>query len=303
MPAIAGETPSVSPRLLDSRSIGPYDVSASRPPPVCGEGYEPMPRFAANLSMMFTEVPFLDRFAAAANAGFRGVEFLFPYDFPAAEIKERLEQHRLQMVLFNMPPGDWSAGDRGLACDPASISLCQDGVGLAIAYAQALGCRQIHMMAGLRPRGVSDEKMLETYLGNLRFAGKELAVHGFRLLIEAINTRDIPGFYLNTSRQAFDLMHYANVPNLFFQYDAYHMQIMEGNLAATLKRHLGQIGHIQVANPPGRHEPDNGEINYPFVFGWLDQIGYSGWIGCEYRPAGTTEDGLGWARQYLAEGV
>jgi hydroxypyruvate isomerase len=257
-----------------------------------------VPKFAANLSMMFTELPFLERFGAAARSGFRGVEFLFPYEFTIAQIKERLETHELQMVLFNMPPGDWAAGDRGLACDPARIGQCQDGVFRAIEYATALGCGQVHLMAGLRPRGVGDEAMRETYIANLRFCGKALADHGLRLMMEAINTRDVPGFYLTTSRQAFDLMHDANVPNLFFQFDAYHMQIMEGDLATTLKKRLDRIGHIQVANPPNRHEPDNGEINYPFLFDWLDTIGYEGWIGCEYRPAGKTEDGLSWFATY-----
>ena len=249
--------------------------------------------------MMFTEVPFLERFARAANAGFRGVEFLFPYEFPAATIKEQLDRHNLTMVLFNMPPGDWGAGDRGLACDPARAGLCRDSVFKAIEYATALGCTHIHMMAGLKPRGVNDEAMRETYLANLQHAGQALGELGITLLMEAINTRDVPGFYLNTSRQAFDLMHYANVPNLRFQFDAYHMQIMEGDLATTLKRHLAEIGHIQIANPPNRHEPDSGEINYPFLFEWIDGLGYNGWIGCEYRPKGRTEDGLAWVKRYL----
>jgi hydroxypyruvate isomerase len=257
-----------------------------------------MPRFAANLSMMFNEVPFLERFGAAAKAGFRGVEFLFPYDFPAADIREQLDKHGLTMVLFNMPPGNWAAGDRGLACDPGAVQQCRDGVGKAVDYAIALGCRQIHLMAGLRPRGVSDEAMRDTYLANLRFAAQALARHDLRLLIEAINTRDIPGFYLTSSRQAFDLMHYAAMPNIWFQYDVYHMQIMEGDLTWTLRAHLDRIGHLQIADPPRRHEPGTGEINYPFLFNVLDELGYRGWVGCEYRPAGKTEDGLGWFKQW-----
>jgi hydroxypyruvate isomerase len=258
-----------------------------------------MPKLNANLSMMFNEVGFIDRFAAAARAGFRGVEFLFPYDYPAAQIREQLDRHKLEMVLFNMPPGDFSAGDRGLACDPARISEFQAGVGKALEYASALACKQLHVMAGLKPRGVNEQTMGETYIANLQFAGKELAKHGIRMLIEAINTRDIPGFYLNYSRQAFDIMHYAAVPNLFFQYDIYHMQIMEGDLAPTIEKNLSKIGHMQLADTPGRHEPGTGEINYPFLFRHLDKIGYRGWIGCEYRPAGKTEDGLGWAKPYL----
>ncbi|MFN0041427.1 MAG: 2-oxo-tetronate isomerase [Burkholderiales bacterium] len=258
-----------------------------------------MPRLNANLSMMFNEVGFLERFGAAARAGFRGVEFLFPYEFPAAQIREQLDRHKLEMVLFNMPPGDFAAGDRGLACDPSKIGEFQEGVGKAVAYATALGCRQLHVMAGLKPRGINEQTMRETYLANLRFAGKELAKNGIRLLIEAINTRDIPGFYLNYSRDAIDILHYADVPNLYFQYDIYHMQIMEGDLAQTIARHLPKIGHMQLADTPGRHEPGTGEIHYPFLLNHIDKIGYQGWIGCEYRPAGKTEDGLGWAKPYL----
>jgi hydroxypyruvate isomerase len=179
------------------------------------------------------------------------------------------------------------------------VSLFQQGVAKALEYAQALGCRQIHCMAGLKPRGVSEDKMRETYLGNLQFAGRELGKLGITLLIEAINTRDIPGFYLNYSRQAFDVMHYANVPNLKFQYDIYHMQIMEGDLAPTIEKGLEKIGHMQLADTPGRHEPGTGEINYDYLLPFIDKIGYQGWIGCEYRPGGKTEDGLAWARRYL----
>ena len=258
-----------------------------------------MPKFNANLSMMFNEVGFLERFGVAAKAGFRGVEFLFPYDFPAAQIREQLDKHKLQMVLFNMPPGDFAAGDRGLACDPAKIGQFQDNIGTTLEYAKALGANQIHCMAVLKPRGVGEDKMRETYIANLQFAGRELAKQNLKLLIEAINTRDIPGFYLNYSRQAFDIMHYADLPNLLFQYDIYHMQIMEGDLATTVEKNLAKIGHMQLADTPGRHEPGTGEINYPFLFQFFDRIGYKGWIGCEYRPAGNTEAGLGWLKPYL----
>jgi hydroxypyruvate isomerase len=258
-----------------------------------------MPRFAANLSMMFNEVPFLDRFGAAARAGFRGVEFLFPYEHAADQVAEQLRRHNLTMVLFNMPAGNWAGGDRGLACDPASVQACKDGVGLALDYAKALDCRQLHLMAGLKPRGVSDQAMRDAYVSNVRFAASALARHGLTLLVEAINTRDIPGFYLTTSRQAFDLMREAGASNIRFQYDAYHMQIMEGDLATTLKTHLDRIGHIQIADPPARHEPGTGEINYSFLFDWIDRLGYKGWIGCEYRPAGRTEDGLGWLEKWM----
>jgi hydroxypyruvate isomerase len=258
-----------------------------------------MPKLNANLSMMFNEVEFTNRFAAAARAGFKGVEFLFPYAYDKQQLAEVARGHTLQVVLFNMPPGDFDAGDRGLACDPARTTEFQAGVGKAIDYALALGCKQLHCMAGLKPRGVNEEKMRETYIDNLRFAGRELARHGLTLLIEAINTRDIPGFYLNTSRQAFDIMHYAAVPNLKFQYDIYHMQIMQGDLAPTIEKHLDEIGHMQLADTPGRHEPGTGEINYPYLFAHIDKVGYQGWIGCEYRPAGNTEAGLGWAKAYL----
>jgi hydroxypyruvate isomerase len=197
-----------------------------------------MPNFNANLSMMFNEVDFMDRFAAAAKAGFKGAEFLFPYAYDKDQLAEVTRKNDLAVILFNTPPGDWNAGDRGLACDPGRVGEFQEGVGKAIEYALALSCKQIHCMAGLRPRGVNEENMRETYIANLRFAGQALAKHGLRLLIEAINTRDIPGFYLNTSRQAFDMMHYAQVPNLSFQYDIYHMQIMEGDLAPTIEKNL-----------------------------------------------------------------
>ena len=258
-----------------------------------------MPRFAANLTMMFNEVPFLERFGAARRAGFQGVEFLFPYDFPADAIRAELHRHELTMALFNMPAGDWAKGDRGLACHPNAVQQCRDGLRAAVEYAEALGCRQLHLMAGIRPAGASEEAMRETYLANVRYAAKELAARGMTLLVEAINTRDLPGFYVNTSRQALELMDAAGEPNVRFQYDVYHMQIMEGDLAKTLERHIARIGHIQIADPPARHEPGTGEINYPFLFDRIDRLGYSGWIGCEYKPTGRTEDGLGWMRKWI----
>ena len=258
-----------------------------------------MPKFAANLTMLYNEVDFLDRFAAAARDGFAGVEFLFPYAYDKNQLAELAQKSKLQVILFNMPPGDWNAGDRGVACDPARHSEFQDNVGKAIEYARALGCKQIHLMAGLKPRGVNEEQMREAYIKNIRFAGQELAKHNLTVLIEAINPRDIPGFYLNTSRQAIDIIHYANVPNLAFQYDIYHMQIVEGDLAPTIEKHLAKIGHMQLADTPSRHEPGTGEINYTFLFQHIDKVGYQGWIGCEYRPAGNTEAGLGWLKPYL----
>jgi len=257
-----------------------------------------MPKFCANLSMMFNEVDFLDRFAAAAKAGFRAVEFLFPYAYPRNQLVEIMNKANVEVVLFNMPPGDWNAGDRGIACDPNRMGEFQEGVGKAIEYTEALKCRQVHAMAGIKPRGVNDDKMREVYVANLQFAARAVAKHGLTLLIEAINTRDIPAFYLNYSRQAFDVMHYVAEPNLRFQYDIYHMQIMEGDLAPTIEKHIASIGHMQLADTPGRHEPGTGEINYGFLFKHIDKVGYEGWIGCEYRPAATTEAGLGWLRLY-----
>ena len=258
-----------------------------------------MPRFAANLSMIFNEVPFLERFAAARSAGFDAVEFLFPYAHDERQLADVARAAGVEVVLFNMPPGDWDAGERGIACQPARVSEFQDGIGEAVRYASALGCRRIHAMAGLRPRGVAEEAIRETYVANLRLAAAELARRGMTLLVEAINTRDIPGYYLTSTRQAFDVMREVGMPNLLFQFDVYHVQIMEGDLAPKLEANLRLIGHVQIADTPGRHEPGTGEINYPFLFQHLDRIGYEGTIGCEYRPLTTTEAGLAWARPFL----
>ena len=260
-----------------------------------------MPRFDANLSMLFAEVPFLDRFAAAAAAGFEGVEFLFPYAHEAERLADVIRASGLGLVAFNMPPGDWDRGDRGLACDPRRRAEFQDGVAASIAYARALACARVHCMAGLRPRDADDDLVRATYVANVRFAAGELAKHGLTLLVEAINTRDIPGFYVTTSHQAFALIEEVGAPNVRFQCDLYHLQIMEGDLAHTLETRRDGIGHVQIADTPGRHEPGTGEINYPFLFQHLDRIGYQGWIGCEYRPLTTTAAGLGWVRPYLKE--
>ena len=261
-----------------------------------------MPKFAANLSMMFNEVEFLDRFAAAAEAGFTGVEYLFPYAWDQTELAERLSKAGLTQVLFNMPPGDWDAGERGLAILPKRVEEFRAGVGIAIDYAKALGCTQLHAMAGLAPEGADPAELRKTYVENLRYAADQAGGAGIRVLIEAINTRDMPGFYLNTSRQALEIIDEVGSENLFFQYDIYHMQVMEGDLAPTLEAHLGKIAHLQLADTPGRHEPGTGEINYPFLFGHLDRIGYDGWIGCEYKPATTTAEGLGWFAPYKNNG-
>jgi len=258
-----------------------------------------MPRFAANLTMLFNEVPFLDRFERAAQAGFQAVEFLFPYAWPAEEIRQRLDANGLQLVLHNLPAGDWDAGERGIACHPDRVEEFRAGVGRAVAYAQALGVGQLNCLAGKAPAGVPDAVLRSTFVANLRYAASELAAAGLKLLVEPINTFDIPGFYLNRTEQAIALLDEVGAANAFVQYDLYHAQRMEGELTATLRKHLARIAHIQLADNPGRNEPGTGEINYAFLFAELDRIGYSGWIGCEYKPATTTEAGLGW-RQRLA---
>ena len=257
-----------------------------------------MPKFAANLTMLFNELPFLDRFEAAAKADFKAVEFLFPYAWPAQEIKQRLDAHGLTLVLHNLPAGNWEAGERGIACHPDRVEEFRAGVATAISYAKALGVGQLNCLAGKAPADVSQTMLRETLVANLRFAAAELKQAGLRLLIEPINTFDIPGFYLTGTAQAVALLDEVGADNAFVQYDIYHAQRMEGELAATMQKQLGRIGHIQLADNPGRNEPGTGEINYPFLFAHLDRIGYDGWIGCEYKPATTTQAGLGW-RQAL----
>ena len=258
-----------------------------------------MPNFAANLTMMFNEVDFLDRFGAAASAGFKGVEYLFPYDYEPAQLAELLERHNLAQVLHNLPAGDWAAGERGIACHPDRVAEFQEGVGKAIEYATALNCPQVNCLAGVAPEGVSAEDMDATLVSNLSYAAEQLAAAGVRLVIEPINTIDIPGFTLNYPEQARDLIERVGSDNLFLQHDLYHMQIMQGDLARNIERNMDIIRHIQIADNPGRHEPGSGEINYPYLFNYLDEIGYDGWIGCEYVPATTTTEGLDWLNPYL----
>ena len=258
-----------------------------------------MPKFSANLSMLFTELPFLDRFGAAANAGFDAVEFLFPYAWTAQEIKQRLDMHGLQLVLHNLPAGDWEAGERGIACHPDRVEEFRDGVARAIDYAKALGVGQLNCLAGKAPAGVSEDRLRQTFVDNLTYAAAQLKQAGLKLLIEPINSVDIPGFYLTRTTQAAAMLVEVGADNAFIQYDIYHAQRMEGELAETMQKYLPRIGHIQLADNPGRNEPGTGEINYPFLFAHLDRMGYDGWIGCEYKPATTTRAGLGW-RQTLA---
>jgi hydroxypyruvate isomerase len=258
-----------------------------------------MPKFCANLTLLFNEAPFLDRFERAAKQGFDGVEYLFPYAYPKAQLAEKLAAHELQQILHNMPAGDWEQGSRGIACLPDRVGEFQDGVGKTIEYATALGCKQVNCLAGIAPAGIDPECCKRTLVDNLAFAAPRLAQAGIRLLIEPINTRDIPGFFLTTTRQALEILAEVRSDNLFVQYDIYHMQIMEGDLARTIEANLARIAHMQLADNPGRNEPGTGEINYPFLFDFIDRLGYRGWIGCEYKPKTTTDAGLGWIRPYL----
>jgi hydroxypyruvate isomerase len=253
-----------------------------------------VPRFAANLTMLFSELPFLDRFAAAKAAGFSGVEYLFPYDFDKADLREQLDEHGLTQVLHNLPAGNWGAGERGIATLPERVDEFRDGVARAIDYAKALDCRQLNCLVGIAPREADPFELNEVLVGNLRFAADALAKERIRLLVEPINTLDIPGFFLNRTEQAVQLIADVRSSNLFIQYDIYHMQVMEGDIARTVQKHLPRIAHIQLADNPGRNEPGTGEINYPFLFRHLDTIGYRGWVGCEYKPRTTTVEGLGW---------
>ena len=253
-----------------------------------------MPKFAANLTLLFNEHAFLDRFAAAAEAGFKGVEYLFPYAWPAAQLAEALQANALVQVLHNLPPGDWDAGERGIACHPDRVGEFQDGVGRGIDYALALGCPQLNCLAGIRPEGVDPERALATFIDKLGFAAAALDAAGLKLLIEPINHFDIPSFFLTRTEQAAQIVAAVGAENLFIQYDIYHAQRMEGELANTLSRYLPMIGHMQLADTPGRHEPGTGEINFPFLFRHIDALGYTGWIGCEYKPLADTVSGLSW---------
>ena len=259
-----------------------------------------MPKFCANLTLLYNEHEFLERFGAASRAGFKGVEYLFPYDYDKHQLAELLNSHNLEQVLHNLPAGDWTNGERGIACHPDRVNEFQASVEKAIAYATALECKQVNCLAGLAPANVAPEKLRETFVNNLKFAAPLFKAAGIKLLIEPINSiRDMPGFYLNHTQQALDIIADTGSDNLFVQYDIYHMQIMEGDLASTIVKNLAMIPHMQLADNPGRHEPGTGEINYEFLFEFIDKIGYTGWIGCEYKPLTTTDAGLSWARPYF----
>jgi len=257
-----------------------------------------MPRFSANISMLFTEDAFLNRFALARVGGFKAVEFLFPYGFDKEEIKSHLDTYALKLVLHNLPAGDWDAGERGIACHPDRVAEFRAGVDQAIDYATFLNVGQVNCLAGRAPEGVDAKVLRDTFVSNLSYAAEQLKKAKLKLLIEPINTYDIPGFYLSRTQQAIDIMDEVGADNLFLQYDIYHAQRMEGELANTIQKHLLRIGHIQLADNPGRNEPGTGEINYDFLLGFLDRIGYQGWIGCEYKPLKNTAAGLHWKEKY-----
>jgi hydroxypyruvate isomerase len=255
-----------------------------------------MPQFAANLTMLFNESPFMERFEKAAQSGFKAVEFLFPYAFSAQDIKQKLEENNLKLVLHNLPAGDWDAGERGIACLPDRVTEFEAGVTKAIEYAKELGVKQLNCLAGKIPAGADLDLIRKTFVANLRYASAELKKVNIKLLIEPINTFDIPGFYLSKTLQAVEILNEVGSDNLFIQYDIYHAQRMEGELFKTLEANLTKIAHIQLADNPGRNEPGTGEINYVNLFQFIDRIGYTGWIGCEYKPASNTEAGLTWIK-------
>ncbi len=257
-----------------------------------------MPRFSANLSLLYAEHDFLGRFAAARADGFAAVEFQFPYAYDKLELAEKARAEGLEVVLFNLPAGDWAAGERGIACHSARIGEFQDGVGLAIEYAGAMGCTRMNCLAGISPSDENKERSRQTLIENLRFAAFALKRAGIELVMEAVNTRDVPGFFVATTQAALALLKDADSDNLRLQYDIYHAQVMEGDLARTLQENLANIGHIQLADNPGRHEPGTGEINFPFLFRHLDTIGYEGWVGCEYLPLTLASSGLDWIKPW-----
>lgn len=257
-----------------------------------------MLKFSANLTLLFTEVDFLDRFERAAAAGFKGVEFTFPYAWEPELLAEKLARYNLKQVLHNLPAGNWDVGERGIALFPQRVAEYRDGLRLAIRYAKALNCPRLNCLAGVAPQNISEKAMRKTLIENLSYAADMLADQNIQLLIEPLNNRDVPGFYLNTSADALKLIEAVSHPNIHLQYDIYHMQIMEGDLIQTIQAHMDQIAHIQLADNPGRHQPGTGEINFTNLFSFIEQAGYPGWLGCEYIPTGRTEDTLAFLKPY-----
>ena len=262
-----------------------------------------MPKFAANISMMFNEHAFLDRFGAAAACGFNGVELLFPYEFPIDEVASALKGAGLTQALFNMPPGNWAEGERGMACIPGREREVMAGAEKALRYAEALDCKTLHLMAGMAPKDIAADRLEATLATNLGTVAKLYAAQRITVVIEPINQRDMPGFFLSYQDQARRVVERSGALNARIQMDLYHCQIMEGDLTRRLERQIAQIGHVQVAGVPDRHEPSEGEVNFPDLFNSLDRLGYDGWVGCEYRPRGRTEDGLAWANTYGIQGA
>jgi hydroxypyruvate isomerase len=261
-----------------------------------------MPKFAANLTMMYNEYDFLDRFSAAAADGFAGVEFLFPYPYLAGDIRARLDQHNLVQALFNCPPGDWAAGERGIACLPGREEEFRRGMERALGYASVLGNKCLHVMAGLVKPGQDTAHHEAVYLQNLAYAAEQAAPHGITIVIEPINRRDMPGYFLNRQDEAQAICRDVGAPNLKVLFDLYHCQIVEGDLASKMRRVIAGIAHMQIAGVPERHETDTGEVNYPYLFRLMDELGYGGWVGCEYRPRAGTSQGLSWINNWLLSG-
>jgi hydroxypyruvate isomerase len=259
-----------------------------------------MPRFSANLTLLFNEVPLPERFELAARAGFGGVELQFPYEHDASMLGERAGRAGVEVVAFNLPAGDWARGDRGIACHPKRVEEFRMGVARAVEYARKLSCKQLNCLVGIPPADADDEHVHATLLANLRYAAETLAHEGRTLLIEPLNTRTVPDFYVSSSAHAAQLVHEVALPNCKIQYDIFHMQVMEGDLAKTLESMRPLIGHVQFADVPDRHEPGTGEINFEFLFAWLDRIGYAGWVGAEYVPSKPTLETFAWARRYFA---
>ncbi|UPR32495.1 hydroxypyruvate isomerase family protein [Vibrio crassostreae] len=258
-----------------------------------------MAKFAANLTMLFTEVPFLERFEKAHKAGFKAVEYLFPYAFEAEELAEKMQEFGFEQALFNMPPGDWDAGERGFAAIPGREEEFKASVDTALMYAKALNCKKVHAMSGLHDAKFTRQKHVEIFISNIRFAADKFAEHNIELMIEPLNSRDVPNYFVAHQRDAVELIKLVDRPNVKLQLDLYHAQIMDGDLSTLIREVAAYTGHIQIASVPERHEPSEGELNYPHLFSVLDDSGYQGWIGCEYNPRGTTEEGLGWVNSYL----